>query len=362
MQTPEKSRRSRRHMKIIQSLVILGGLFCIHLLPKEIEVNPPHRGGTQIELPQSNPDSAQAPVFDTATFSARVREAGARSETRVRDAERQFQTRLRELQGHQGFLRWMENTAVKSGQQMNDNKELLDLIRYSALDKIQGSKRVEDWVEGRLHGEVTPWLDAFTRELHLASVELDRALTVSREELAYDVAMAAHETHAPMAVLDPEALKRELLNLSLGNIALRGGLILALSPVEIHALVTAPLLGRIPAMVSRLVSRIFKKQVAVAVAAGTSAVMDGPLPIGDIVGGVLMVGGTVWTIAEWNGLKRDLQENVTSSVRGELRSLRGQGIRVIRDQGRDRIAQTRTIQQGLLARAHAEETNHLVKR
>lgn len=362
MKTPESPSRFRMRMRGLQSLLILGGLFCIHILRRDMAANPPQPGGTDIERQQSSPDSAQAPVFDSTTFSARVREAGARSDTRLAGAERQFLSRLRELQNHQGFLQWMENTAIKSGQQMNDNKDLLNLIRYSALDRIQGTHRVDTWVEGRLHGQVAPWLNAFTQELHLAAVELDRALTASREELAYDLAVAAHETHAPMAVLNPEVLGKELLNVSPGRIAVGGGLIVALSPLEIHGLVTSPLLRRIPAAVARLVARTFSKQVGVAVAAGSSTVVDGPLPIGDIVGGVLLIGGTVWTIAEWNGLKRDLQENVTSNVRTELCSVRNQGIRVIREQGGMQIAQTRQIQQVLLARAHEEETKQVAVR
>lgn len=363
MQTSKNPKKFTIAWKVLQSLLILGGLLYVYQIqegasekaPAGIEVSPS-------ESDESVSSEPAAPVFNTALFSTRLREADQRSQKRIQEADRRFKARLRELQGHQGFLQWLEETAVACGREMQGDRDLLTLIRYSAEDRLRKTHQVESWVDGVLKSQLDPWLNAFTQELHLASLELDQALTASNEQLAYELAMAAHETHAPMAVMDPELLRQDLLNFSMGNVALGGGILVALSPLEIHGVITSPLLRRVPQMVSRMVSRIFHKQIAMATVAATAPVVDGPLPVGDIVAGVVVVGGTAWTIAEWNRLKRDLQNRVETGVRKELLSVRTQGFKVMKKQGDQRIAESRQIQKGLLARAHEEERTALARR
>lgn len=346
-------------MKWMSSLLIVGGVAYLHLTRQQDAIDPSPapltgviRMGAQPAARAAGPESTP-PAFDAALFSHRIQEAEQRAHRRVSEAERVFQNRLRELERHRGYLHWLEETASRSGRKMNHDRELLNVIRYAALDRLQNTARVDDWVRGQLQEEIDPWLQAFTRELHTASAELDRALTASREALAYDLAAAAHETHAPMAVLNPEDLRQQLLRMSIGGIAFRGGLLVAFVPVEIHGIVTAPLLRRIPPMVSRLAGRIFSKQIGIASAAGASALIDGPLPFGDMVGAVIAVGGTVYTVVEWNNLKQNFEENVVATVRSELLSVRSQGLREIRQHGSRQIAQSRQIQQGLLAQAQS---------
>lgn len=362
MHSFDKHRRYHSFLKVISSLLIVGGLYSVYRIRRSVEEKPAGvMVAQELEISQSPNNVPSEPAFDAVTFGVRVREAGNQSELRIREAEAQFQKHLRELLVHPGFLQWLEEAAVDCGEQMNRNQDLLNLIRYSAVDTLRKTNRVEDWVGNRLDSQLNPWVDAFTEELHLAGMELDRGLSAAQEMLAYDLAMAAHETHAPMAVLNPETLKQELLKFSMDTVALNGGILVAVTPLEIQGLVTSRFLGKIPPMVSRLVAKIFHKQVAIAAVGISAPLADGPLPVGDIVGGVVAVGGTVYTVVEWNKLKRDLQENVESGVRKQLHSMRTLGPRVIQNQGADRIAQARTIQKELLVRAEAEVSTQIVR-
>ncbi len=52
------------------------------------------------------------------------------------------------------------------------------------------------------------------------------------------------------------------------------------------------------ALVKRLLAGAAAKMVGSVGSAATTSIVDGPLPIGDIIGGVILIGGTAWTAVE----------------------------------------------------------------
>ena len=56
-------------------------------------------------------------------------------------------------------------------------------------------------------------------------------------------------------------------------------------------------------------------------ASGTAALCDGPLPIGDIIGAVVIVGGTVWDAYEINKIRGELRDGVREQMVAQIDQL-----------------------------------------
>lgn len=77
----------------------------------------------------------------------------------------------------------------------------------------------------------------------------------------------------------------------------------------------------------RFLVPIFARTVArlgaSAAAAGTAAVVDGPLPIGDIVGAAIMIGGSVWTAVDIYKVTKKMPAAIRTNMNAMIDDVRG---------------------------------------
>ena len=93
---------------------------------------------------------------------------------------------------------------------------------------------------------------------------------------------------------------------------------------SVAAALETALIGTTIQSVRTLAAAAIARLTGTVAAAGTSAVADGPLPIGDIVGAIIAVGGTVWTIWDIRNAARamaQLQPKIQAQLRADLKRL-----------------------------------------
>lgn len=118
--------------------------------------------------------------------------------------------------------------------------------------------------------------------------ELDRCDRRLRSEFAL-----ASEVH-PAALPDDGAFRQWLEWLEPArdtavNVGVDSSVLLAGSALE------AIFIRQSAALLARLFAAVSARLTASAAVAGVGALADGPLPVGDAVGGVILIGGTVWS-------------------------------------------------------------------
>jgi hypothetical protein len=111
-----------------------------------------------------------------------------------------------------------------------------------------------------------------------------------------------------------------------GEVAVRGGAALAEATAkrEVAKAVACTAAGKVveKATVSTVVSLLGKaaaRQAGTMAAGAGAAIADGPLPIGDIVGGVAVVGCTLWTWWDINKATNVLPEKLAETLNGVTR-------------------------------------------
>ena len=192
------------------------------------------------------------------------------------------------------------------------------LIYYTACDQVQGS----DYTVRFLNSQISPALDG---EIRLLQADLNKAV----EKFAWDLRrnMVTFATDLSNSVRD-DGVKVPTISLdklaqpefkqamrALGTSAI--GITVGLG-FDVYAVWQTNLLPRLWGFVKSLVARVFARQLAVATASVSAAIIDGPLPFGDI----LTVGGLVWTSYDIYASRQEFEDQLEVALQANLSQAR----------------------------------------
>jgi len=203
---------------------------------------------------------------------------------------------------HSAFLANVDSTAnaefgrVRAGipdvvKQFGAMSRCADLVKTVALDKWRGGDRTEKSVRQDLEISYYSGLYAARDSVAECLKDLTSNLENARRSFAIQLKEELASGELPgdgeyRAMLEEcgERIENSKHNLVVGQIA--AGISVAIEAICIRQTV---------AVVSSLLGKAAARQVGTMAAGATAAVADGPLPVGDIVGGVAVLGCTAWT-------------------------------------------------------------------
>lgn len=187
-----------------------------------------------------------------------------------------------------------------------------------AYDKIKGTTRTEEAIEPLLSQYIVSPLSVAMKSYERWTQQLTDEIEKERQLLALDLAVECAKMNEKIASFSiPEAKK---MNLELTNFQDRikehsqAAIITSVEVLVEAAMIktSAEAVKKVtlPLLRKALASCVVRATASMATGAGT-AVADGPLPIGDIIGAVITVGGLSWTAY-------DIYQ-VTKTMPGEMR-------------------------------------------
>jgi hypothetical protein len=217
-----------------------------------------------------------------------------------------------------------------------ERKKLYPMLAYIASDQVRSTHKADAWLQDRI-GQTTvdPVLQAFLDDLAVQADRFQAELDKETVKLAYDLAAPGHKV-APVAL-------RGKVHTDFASLFMkpaRDAGIEGAPVVLVFAFFDAP-------AIARIASKIFAKQVARLVAAGTFAVLDGPSPLGDAI----FVISAAWTAWELHELDAKFRQEVSASLTDHLSKFRDTASREARDFGSKRLAMATQQQRDIAASA-----------
>jgi len=165
------------------------------------------------------------------------------------------------------------------------------LVKTAALDKWRGGDRtarsIKQDLETTYYSGLYAARDSVAGCLQDLTSNLESARRTFAVQLKEELAsgeLPGDGEYKAMLVECGEKIEKSKCDLAIGQIV--AGVSVAIEAVCIRQTV---------AVVSSLLGRAAARQVGTMAAGAAAAVADGPLPVGDIIGGVAVVGCTVWT-------------------------------------------------------------------
>ena len=181
-------------------------------------------------------------------------------------------------------------------------QSISQIIYYLAWDEIRKENKTEEYLKTTVAPILDPGAKSLGPILEAAGRKLDSDLRISTTRLAYDLATISRgdgQTQSKTAInaLSEPDFQQALRNLKFNatgvgvGVAFDGYALASLSPT---------LVNRLTAMSGRM----FSKQGARLAGSGAVAMMDGPLPLGDIIAVV----ATLWTVYDVHSMKEEFRK------------------------------------------------------
>ena len=194
------------------------------------------------------------------------------------------------------------------------------LVKCLAVDKVRGGNSTEASVNEELEKDFYVALYA-ARDAVGDCVER-YAARMENARIRYDVALKGLETSEKFA--DDARYAAVLAAASQKVDAAKAELRMGQNVAAISAAIELIFIRQTVSMVANVLGKIAAREAAAAVAGGGAAVADGPLPIGDIIGGVAFIGCTVWSGYDIYKAAKVLPARLSESMRDAVDSSRRQ--------------------------------------
>lgn len=211
-------------------------------------------------------------------------------------------------------------------------KVCASLAYKMAYDKVKKTNRTEDAIVPVVKERLIPHLQEGCEKYAEWSKRFIDEMMLERQTLAYDLALKCQDFQTAIVVIPDEAA--QMIQSATTNL---------IAQIEEHAKesafaavgagIEAVMIRSSFAAIQKCVisvgrsclAPIAAKLVSTAGTATVSAVADGPLPIGDIIGGVVAIGGTVWTAYDiyrvTEAMPKEMEDGITKSIDEFQRSL-----------------------------------------
>ncbi|CAN7563260.1 hypothetical protein [Variovorax sp. LjRoot178] len=198
---------------------------------------------------------------------------------------------------------------------------LYPMLVHLASDQVRNTHGTDAFLQGRI-GQTTvdPVLQAFLDDLAVQADRIQAELDKETVKLAYDLAAPGH-TVAPVSLRGKVRTDFASLFMKPARDAGTEGATVVL----VFAFFDAP-------AIARIANKVFAKQVARLVAAGTLALLDGPSPVGDAIF-VISVAWAAWDLHE---LDAEFKQEVSASLTDHFSRFRDTASREARDFGSKR--------------------------
>ena len=201
----------------------------------------------------------------------------------------------------------------------------VSLAYKMAYDKVKGITRTEDAISPIVKEKIVDEIEKAVAAYARWTTDFQKELATEESALAADLAVKSKSFESAVSVFSEENAKSVSLAVDAFSRdvqdhaykAAEAAVSLALETVMIKTSYTA-----IKNVVVRLagvaLSSAVKRAGASIAAGGTAAVVDGPLPIGDIIGAVLTVGGLSWTAYDIYVVTKTMPDEMNAKIREEI--------------------------------------------
>ncbi len=197
----------------------------------------------------------------------------------------------------------------------------VSLAYKMAYDKVKGTTRTEDAISPIVKEKIVDEIEKAVAAYARWTADIQKELAAEEAALAADLAVKSKSFESAVSVLSEEnaksvslavdAFSREVQDHAYK--AAEATASLALETVMIKSSYTA-----IKNVVVRLagvaLSSAVKRAGTSLAAGGTAAVVDGPLPIGDIIGAVVTVVGLSWTANEIYDVTKTMPDEMNAKI------------------------------------------------
>lgn len=372
-ETKPKKAFTRTHWIIL--ILVLAALFLLSRL-----TDGGGEGGTFLEGRQTQPDSEEAladaqrerlAAEQAATLKANL--AGARSEINLRlatyeravqEAEDAFLKSLPLETGEEAIRRAYDGVAfLASRDGLCGFGVCVSLAHKMGYDKIKGTSRTEEAIRPVLQEHLVTPLSEAIATYATALERYQETLIRERGALHRDLMAACKELEALTQGLDalsPEALSRA--EAAIGDmegqfreIAEETALMSVAVPAEVLLIKTTAqaftqlFVGFLRPLFAKAIARLGTS----AVAAGTSSLVDGPLPFGEIVGAAIFVGGSAWTGWDIYRITKAMPKTIRNNMHATIDNVRDDLITTAQKRARELAEACRTDARDLNARLGA---------
>ena len=205
----------------------------------------------------------------------------------------------------------------------------VSLAYKMAYDKVKGTTRTEDAISPIVKEKIVDEIEKAVAAYARWTADIQKELATEEAALAADLAVKSKSFESAVSVLSEEnarsvslavdAFSREVQDHAYKAAEATVGL--ALEAVMIKTSYTT-----IKNVVMRLagvaLSSAVKRAGTSLAASGTAAVVDGPLPIGDIIGVVLTVGGLSWTAYDIYVATKTMPEEMNARIQDAITQTR----------------------------------------
>ncbi|MBR2939786.1 MAG: hypothetical protein IKC14_00590 [Kiritimatiellae bacterium] len=201
----------------------------------------------------------------------------------------------------------------------------VSLAYKMAYDKVKGTTRTEDAISPIVREKIVDEIEKAVAVYARWTADFQKELATEEAALAADLAVKSKSLESAVSVLSEENAKSVSLAVDAfsrdvqdhANKATSATVGLAAETVMIKTSYAA-----IKNVVVRLagvaLSSAVKRAGTSLAAGGTAAVVDGPLPIGDIIGAALTVGGLSWTAYDIYVVTKTMPDEMNAKIQEEL--------------------------------------------
>lgn len=289
--------------------------------------------------------NAASPEGEVLT-EAQLKQLSARIDARTQHyllknkvAYNQFSTNIQKA-GDRCF-QLAQNNIEQVSKNLGGLKTCFSLCTRMVDDKINGSdelpKALQEAIEPTI---ISPCLQGMEQ----IQSEFDRFLLTlmeNRNQYLADILKAGQELNIDVSRLNPAIMNshhRALVQTTVDNAVTSVATVIGVG-------LEAAFIKTSVSCVTRLGAAIAAKMSASAAVGATCAVVDGPLPIGDIIGGALAIGGAAWTghdvykltMVLPGEMRASLHSLVSSTRNDAIAQARSEALRILKEYAADAL-------------------------
>jgi hypothetical protein len=195
-----------------------------------------------------------------------------------------------------------------------------ELFYYSVKDKATDDNEVAVVIQSVLGEKITSEAAEGLRNAEFSLTELQEALTRNRQDMASAIRIQTES----IGILRDVGFESSLKNLN-NELAYLSRAFSEISSSTIYSVIglttgtiTAIIEESTRNVIKRIIGKIVARMGATGSAAFIAAASDGPLPVGDIIGAIMTVGGMTWSAIELYNAQSVLKDQLTSELHNVL--------------------------------------------
>lgn len=189
-----------------------------------------------------------------------------------------------------------------------------EIIYLLACDQFNDTNNATNFLNEQINPKIEAALRNLNDDIKSELETLQYSLRRSTIQLAVDLAAATSTEATAEVELNPEDFAQADVNQALNNLGFNAIAISIGVGFDVVAILHSQAWRMMWSKLSGLAGRLFATQVTTVAASGGVALIDGPLPIGDI----LAVAGLLWTAWDIHASQQQFQQQLTVALDNKL--------------------------------------------